>query len=58
MENRPSADIYLLAKAKHLGGTVVTEEKPKPHSSQLPNLCDDEGVPWISYEDFMAKIAE
>ena len=53
LENRPSADVYIVAKAKVLGGSVVTAEKLKPASAQLPNLCKELNVPFISYDDFM-----
>ncbi len=56
LENRPSADVYIVAKAKALGATVVTSEKYKPNSAQLPNLCEEIGVPVIGYDDFMACI--
>lgn len=56
LSNRPSADIYLIAKARILGATIVTKEKRKPNSAQLPNLCDELGISVISYEDFMAYI--
>lgn len=58
LENRPSADVYVVAKAKALDGTVVTSEKAKPNSAQLPNLCEELGVPCISYDDFMEIIDE
>lgn len=58
LENRPSADVYIVAKAKALNGIVVTSEKAKPNSAQLPNLCEELGVPCISYDDFMEKIDE
>ena len=58
LENRPSADPYIAAKAKVLNATVVTGEKYKLHSAQLPNLCEEMNVPYISYEDFMAIINE
>lgn len=58
LENRPSADIYIVAKAKALNATVVTKENYKPHSAQLPNLCEEVEVPCISYDDFMAIIDE
>lgn len=51
--NRPSADPYLVAKAKSLNAVIVTEEKFKPNSAQLPNLCEALGVKWITYDDFM-----
>lgn len=56
LENRPSADVYIVAKAKALGATVVTAEKLKPNSAQLPNLCEKLSVDCITYDDFMASI--
>lgn len=58
LENRPSADVYIAAKAKALGAIVVTAEKFKPNSAQLPNLCKELDVTCISYDDFMAVIDE
>ena len=57
LENRPSADVYIAAKAKALDATVVTKEKYKPHSAQLPNLCEELGVKYISYDDFMEIVS-
>lgn len=51
--NRPSADVYLAAKAKAVNGTIVTVEQYKPHSAQLPNICEYIGVQYIDYDDFM-----
>jgi len=53
MENRPSADPYLVAKAKALNATVVTQEEYKPHSARVPNICENLDVKCISYDDFM-----
>ena len=58
LDNRPSADVYIAAKAKAIGATVVTAEKFKPNSAQLPNLCKVLNVPYISYDDFMEIIGE
>ena len=58
IENRPSADVYIVAKAQKLSATVVTSEKHKPNSAQLPNLCDEIGVAWISYDDFMEMVGD
>lgn len=58
LDNRPSADVYIVAKAKAIGATVVTAEKFKPNSAQLPNLCKELDVPYISYDDFMEIIGE
>ena len=53
LENRPSADVYIVAKAKVLNAKVVTNEKFRPNSAQLPNLCKELQVEFISYDDFM-----
>lgn len=53
---RPSADIYLAAKAKALNATLVTSEEFKPNSAQLPNICEKIGVDYISYDEFMKRI--
>ena len=55
-DNRPSADAYLVAKAKCIGGVIVTAEEYKPNSAQLPNLCEAFGVQVVSYDDFMEYI--
>ncbi len=57
LANRPSADIYIVAKAKALNATVVTNENYKPNSAQLPNLCKEVDVPFISYDDFMEIVS-
>ena len=54
--NRPSADAYLVAKAKKLNATIVTTETSKPNSAQLPNICEAFGVMTITYDDFMEFI--
>ena len=55
LENRPAADVYIAAKAKQIGAVVVTVEKFKPNSAQLPNICDSIGVSTISFDDFMGE---
>lgn len=57
LENRPSADAYIVAKGKFLGATVVTAEEYKVNSSQLPNLCQAMGVRYIGYDDFMEIVS-
>ena len=58
LENRPSADVYIVAKAKALDAIVVTNENYRPNSAQLPNLCEELDVSCISYDDFMAILDE
>lgn len=57
LENRPSADAYIVAKGALLGATVVTAEEYKPNSAQLPNLCQAMGVAYIGYDDFMEIVS-
>lgn len=58
LNNRPSADIYIAAKAKHLEATVVTAEVYKPKSAQLPNICEKLGIVCINFDDFMELVAQ
>mgnify|MGYP000003464158 FL=1 len=53
LDNRPSTDVFLAAKAKTTNAIVVTVESYKPNSAQLPNICEKIGVQFISYDDFM-----
>ena len=55
LENRPSADVYIAAKAKQIGAIVVTVEKFKSNSAQLPNICESLGVATMSFDDFMGE---
>ena len=58
LANRPSADIYIAAKAKQLQAMVVTTEEYKPHSAQLPNICEKLGVVYITFDDFMETVTQ
>ena len=58
LSNRPSADIYIAAKAKQLVATVVTAEEYKPHSAQLPNICEKLEVDYVSFDDFMEIVSQ
>lgn len=49
-----NADPFVIAKAKVIAGTVVTLEKPRPHSVKIPTICAHFGVPCMSLEAFMA----
>lgn len=58
INNRPSADVYIASKGKATGDTIVTEEEFKPNSAQLPNICDELGVSYINFDDFMERLME
>jgi hypothetical protein len=49
------ADPFVIAKAKILNGTVVTEEKWKPNAAKIPSICKHFKVDCISLEGFMEK---
>lgn len=53
----PVADPFIVACAKIRKGTVVTEERRKPHAAKIPNVCQHTsvGVPCIDLETFMQK---
>ena len=53
----PVADPFVIACAKIRQGTVVTEERFKPHAAKIPNVCQHPSVsvPCIDLEDFMQK---
>lgn len=37
---------------------VVTAEEYKPHSAQLPNICEKLGVTYITFDDFMERVTQ
>ena len=53
----PVADPFVIACAKAHKGTVVTEEKLKPHAAKMPNVCEHPSinVPCIDLEAFMQR---
>lgn len=46
----PAADPFVIARAKIIGGCVVTEEKLKPNAAQIPNVCDHFGIDCTNLE--------
>ncbi|ACP23927.1 conserved hypothetical protein [Sinorhizobium fredii NGR234] len=40
MTGQPVADPFLIAAAKVCSGTVVTQERFKPNSAKIPNVCE------------------
>lgn len=49
------ADPWIIAKAKAMGGSVVTMEKYKENAAKIPNICKKFKVPCYTLEDFMAQ---
>ena len=55
LKGKPVADPFVIAKAKVCNGWVVTREKWKENSAQIPNVCEHFGVPCMNLEGFMKK---
>lgn len=55
LKGTPVADPFVIACAKVRGGSVVTEEKLKPHAAKIPNVCDHFGIPCIDLKGFMQQ---
>lgn len=49
---RPVADAFIVAKAKVLGGIVVTREQYSPHAAKIPNICEVFNVKCMGEEEF------
>ena len=49
----PEADAILVAKAKNIGGIVITSESnTKPNSEKIPNICVAHDVPYTTRTEF------
>lgn len=50
------ADAFLVAKAKSEKGILVTAEKYSPNAAKIPNICEEFGVEYINFQDFLKVI--
>jgi hypothetical protein len=55
LKGKPVADPFVIARAKILGASVVTQEKNTENAAKIPNVCDHFGIPCINLEGFMEK---
>lgn len=55
LKGDPVADPFVIACAKVVGGTVVTEERYKENAAKIPNVCMHFDIPCINLEDFMQQ---
>ncbi|AJD41268.1 DUF4411 family protein [Rhizobium sp. SEMIA 4085] len=53
MTGQPVADPFLIAAAKACSGTVVTQERLKPNSAKIPNVCEHFGIACTTFEGFL-----
>jgi len=54
LKGKPVADPFVIARAKVLGASVVTEEKVAENAAKIPNVCKHFEVPCTNLEGFMA----
>ena len=47
------ADPFLIARAKSIGGTVLTMEQLRANSAKIPNICEHFKVPCVDLQEFM-----
>ncbi|MBN2209978.1 MAG: DUF4411 family protein [Sedimentisphaerales bacterium] len=55
LQGKAVADPFVIARAKVLECSVVTNEVFKENSSQMPNVCKKFSIPCISLEEFMKR---
>jgi hypothetical protein len=55
LSGKPVADPFVIAAAKVLEGTVVSEETKKPNAARIPNVCEHFGIPCVTVEGFLAE---
>lgn len=53
LSGKPVADPFVIAKAKIIDETVVTNEANKPHGAKIPNICEHFNVKCMDLEKFM-----
>ena len=54
-QGRPVADPFIVAKAIHIKGTVVSEETFQKDGIKIPNLCQIKKITCFKLEKFMKK---
>lgn len=55
LKGSPSADPFVVAKARFLKCCVVTQERHRPNAPKIPNICEEFGIECINLEGFMER---
>ena len=55
LSGRPTADPFVIAKAKCENAIVVSEEVYKENAAKIPNVCKHFEIECINLEDFMQR---
>lgn len=56
LRGQPVADPFLVARAKCLGGCVVTQEALKPNAAKIPNVCHHFNVDCTDLQGFLRRV--
>ncbi|MGI8548502.1 MAG: PIN domain-containing protein [Gemmatimonadaceae bacterium] len=56
LRGQPVADPFLVARAKCIGGCVVTQEALKPNAAKIPNVCAHFGVDCTDLQGFLRRV--
>lgn len=54
-KGKPVADPFVIARAKILNASVVTQEKKTDNAAKIPNVCGHFNVSCVNLEGFMKK---
>jgi len=57
LKGKPVADPFLIARAKCLDATLVTQEQFRRNGAKIPNVCEHFKVTWTNLEGFMEEQA-
>lgn len=55
LSGKPVADPFVVARARSIGGCVVTTEKYRPNAPKIPNICEAFDVECANLEEFMER---
>lgn len=56
LRGQPVADPFLVARAKCVGGCVVTQEALKPNAAKIPNVCQHFNVACTDLQGFLRQV--
>ena len=55
LKGTPVADPFIVVKAIHIRGTVVSQETFQKDGIKIPNLCDIQNIPCLKLKEFMKE---
>lgn len=55
LQGKPVADPLVIAKAKTLNGSVITQEVNRPNAARIPNVCNHFSLDCLNLEGFMER---